>query len=130
MNKNIFNNIKYYYWRNQFNNVIAEINNFKYNTDMVWSTFPTVPIKIYHTILYIPNKKVVQYGLSEAEDNERYDNTISFYNSCKNCGYDGVRIVNFTSKDGRLTIPIFKWGNACENCRKNLKSIDKNFKLW
>ena len=130
MNKNIFNNIKYYYWRNQFNNVIAEINNFKYNTDMVWSTFPDMPIRIYHTILYIPKKKVVQYGLSECQNNVRSDNCISFYNSCNTCGYDGVRIVNFTSKDGRLTIPIFKWGEICEACKKNLKNKDKYFKLF
>jgi len=124
------NIIKYYYYKECFNDVIAEINNFKYTTDMVWSTFPEVHIRIYHTILYIPNKKVVQYGLSETENNVRDKNTISFYNSCKTCGYDGVRIVNFTSKDGSLTIPIFKWGNACENCKKNLKNIDKNFKLF
>ena len=130
MNKDIMNIIKYYYYKECFNDVIAEINNFKYTTDMVISTFPDIPIRIYHTILYIPNKKVVQYGLSEREDNIRDDNCISFYSCCKSCGYDGVRIVNFTSKDGRLTIPIFKCGEVCEDCKKNLKNINKNYKLF
>ena len=130
MNKDIYNLIKYYYYKECYNDCLEEIKNIKYTTDMVISTFPDIPIRIYHTILYIPNNRVIQYGLSEREDNVRDDNCISFYSSCKKCGYDGVRIVNFTSKDGRLTIPIFKWGNSCSDCRKNLKNINKNFKLF
>ena len=130
MNKNIINNIKYYYWRNQFNNVIAEINNIKYNTDMIISTFPDMPIRIYHTILYIPNNRVIHYGLSEREDNERDKNSISFYYNCKNCDYTGMQIISFTSKDGRLIIPIFKYGGCCTDCKRNLKTINKNYKLW
>jgi hypothetical protein len=131
MNKNILSNIEFYYWRNQFKNVIAEINNIHHTTDKVLSSFPTIPITIYYTVLYIPNVKLIQYGLSERIDKIRAENDISFINSCADCDLNnGVRICNYTTCDGTITLPIFRYGGACKNCIGKLKKINKNYKLY